>query len=113
MSGLTWLKTVNAVLFILITFIGTIDFNKLPPIFNKFSTDKDFILIILAIIYIVLYIIEIDKTQTVEILNKTIKMHEDSNHKLSSACEDFSQEFYSASNNLKKLQAFNQKIGIF
>ena len=29
MSGLTWLKTVNAVLFILITFIGTIDFNKL------------------------------------------------------------------------------------
>ena len=101
MSGLTWLKTVNAVLFILITFIGTIDFNKLLPIFNKFSIDKDFILIILAIIYIVLYIIEIDKTQTVEILNKTIKMHEDSNHKLSSACEDFSQEFYSASNNLK------------
>ena len=72
MSGLTWLKTVNAVLFILITFIGTIDFNKLHPIFNKFSTDKDFILIILAIIYIVLYIIEIDKTQTVEILNKKI-----------------------------------------
>lgn len=104
MSGLSWLKTVNAILLILITFVGTIDFNKLPETFAKLSANKNLILIILATIYIISYIIEVSKTQKVDILNRTIKMHEDSNHKLSSACEDFSQEFYSASNSLRSVR---------